>query len=39
MNSRIFPGLAAAFILLAATVHAAPIDRHALVSRHNVELT
>ncbi|HEU6447701.1 MAG TPA: hypothetical protein VFV23_04615 [Verrucomicrobiae bacterium] len=27
-----------AFLLTAATIFAAPIDRHALVSRHNVEL-
>jgi hypothetical protein len=31
--------LAGVFILLAAVVHAAPIDRHALVARHDVVLT
>jgi len=31
--------LAGLFILLAAAVHAAPIDRHALVTRHDVVLT
>jgi hypothetical protein len=35
------PGLrlTAIFLLLAATVHSAPIDRHALVTRHDVVLT
>src|SRR5450432_2989935 len=41
MHSRFFTRCAwvAAFILLAVSVHAAPIDRHALVTRHDVVLT
>ena len=31
--------LTGVFILLAAALHAAPIDRHALVTRHDVVLT
>src|SRR6202042_1395659 len=38
MQTRIFPCFIAAFLLPAAMVHAAPIDRHALVTRHNVGL-
>ena len=38
MNIQFFPGFITIFMLLAATVHAAPIDRQALVTRHNVEL-
>ena len=34
---EVFP-LTGVFVLLAATIHAAPIDRHALVTRHNVVL-
>ena len=38
MNTRFFTGVITLPILLAATIHAAPIDRHALVTRHNVGL-
>ncbi len=38
MQTRIISALITASLLLAAAVHAAPIDRHALVTRHNVEL-
>ena len=39
MNTRFFPGLITALILLTMTVHAAPIDRQVLVARHYVTLT
>ena len=38
MHTRIISSLVTTFILLVAMVHAAPIDRPALVTRHNVEL-
>ena len=38
MNPRILPSFITLCLLLSAPLHAAPIDRHALVTRHDVQL-